>query len=391
MDAFSALDAGVGEAAMAIDELIDKDYYARQAGQRFRDRSTALQHYVETGHARNLDPHPSFNTKWYRWQNPSCKEHASPLHHFFALSRLQSLDPSPMIDMVQFKRRSGLTDLSGLLNATTSKEWSGFDGVYHKLADLVWHQRYFREQIEMQVLKPLPKVGSGRRPFLVWLQAGGDSEFLCRFDAHATRNWDLLINWYDPSRVRLDLGDGILAQKGTKFTGVDQAWQSHPEIFTEYEAAFFLDDDIRLNCTQISEMFEQAKNYGLDLFQPSLSPASHCVWPVFYRTEDHKAWRRTNGVEIMMPGMSQRALSAILPLFSYSVSGFGLDLLFARVAAERRFTCGVLNSIEAGHHKPIDQEGGAFYEMLRKHGVNPKTELWYLIGAFDLEWCFYEI
>lgn len=373
-----------------VTSLIDERYYSAQAGRDFPDKVSMLQHYIDQGQAQHLDPHPSFKTGWYLWQNPSSREFKSALHHFFEVSGGQLIDPSPMIDMVQFRSHCTLTDLGRLLNATLETRWSGFDGVYRDLTDIVWHQRYFRSQISMIVRKPMPAVGQ-RKPFLVWVQIGPNSSFSKWFDPRAPRNWDLLANWYVPSAVLDDLGEGIITQNGTKFTGVHNVWQAHPEFLADYEAVFFLDDDIVMRQGQMDEMFAQASSLGLDLFQPALSKGSNCVWPAFFHTPDGRDWRRTNGVEIMMPGFSARAMKTMAPLFCYSVSGFGLDLLFAKVAAANGYVCGVLNDVKVDHHKPIDQHSGAYYNLLRKYGVNSKAELWYLMNAFGLEIGFREI
>jgi hypothetical protein len=93
----------------------------------------------------------------------------------------------------------------------------------------------------------------------------------------------------------------------------------------------------------------------------------------------------------MMPAFSRRALDMLVPYFVYSVSGFGLDLLFAKIAADAGFTAAVIDKIQVQHDSAIDQQTGAYYEYLRSFDINSKLELWRLMEMFGLENQFYQV
>ena len=122
--------------------------------------------------------------------------------------------------------------------------------------------------------------------------------------------------------------------------------------------------------------------------QPSLSANSHCIWELFYNQGDTA--RKVDGIEIMMPVLSRDLMQLCAHHFQESVSGFGLDLLWAEIVKEMmpgRYMF-VIDEVQAVHDKPIDDAGGAYYENMRKNLINPKAELWNLVTKYELEHTF---
>ncbi len=179
-------------------------------------------------------------------------------------------------------------------------------------------------------------------------------------------------------------------QRGTKFTGMFQCWQTFPEIFDRYDYVFFIDDDLVFSFDDVSVFFQKSSMYNLDISQPSLSKNSQCIWKCFFNSR-FNGFRPTNGVEIMMPCFSKKVFKSVLPYFVYSVSGFGLDLVISKIASRYFFKSGVIDDIVVDHSKNIDQQSGSYYEMLRSFGINSKYELWRMIEMFDLELSLHEI
>ncbi len=52
-----------------------------------------------------------------------------------------------------------------------------------------------------------------------------------------------------------------------------------PELFLQYRAVLFLDDDVELSRAQIEQLFQAQNQYGFDLMQASLSADSSCDFP----------------------------------------------------------------------------------------------------------------
>jgi len=375
-----------------VAEVVDLNFYSTQLQIPFSSKREALRHFVSTGQSLNAMPHPLFHTQWFKWQNPDHVKQDSVLHDFVIKSKKRIVDPSPMLDMTRIMQKLGTNDPVHALTAATDQQWGAVDGVYHNYYDLVESQKSMRNSITMKVLRSLPPQSlRKRRKNLLWVQIGPDSEFVKWFKPELSRNWDLLVNWYSPDAIDNSLGEIAIHQRGTKFTAVAEVWNAQPDIFEDYHNVMFFDDDLIIDHENVDQIFETAERHQLDVFQPALTKNSHGVWPVFRQKSKHASCRKTNGVEIMMPGFSKKAIWQILPLFNYSISGFGLDLLIAKIVRERNFKCGVIDGFPVFHSKEINQVSGAYYNFLRQFGINSKAELWYLVEAFSLELNFYEV
>ena len=74
--------------------------------------------------------------------------------------------------------------------------------------------------------------------------------------------------------------------------------------------------------------------------------------------------------------MTRRALQCAQWAFAESVSGWGTDLLLGPAvrAAFGAKSVGVIGSIAVRHAREVDAKGGAFYQFLRRYGVDPGYE-----------------
>lgn len=410
-----------------IERYIDLLWYEKVYGKRFRNKSEAAKYYLEIGeingdlpnpifdpiYYRNsvaLDPDRSsllhylsegrggrgrpsryFDAEWYGWQNADVAELGCSVLHYLNVGGKEYRDPSPEVDMVGLSRtHSELGDgcvltymlASGYINS------EGNPSVTISDMDLVNRQRSFLREINPRLLKKQDAPVNGRN--LLFVQCAENSEFWSWFDQETYRDWDLFLNCYAGDFPQTQVAEYVCQQPGTKFTGMLKCWLNFRTIFERYDYVFFIDDDLEFRFADISLFFKLMESYALDLAQPSLTPGSQCVWQDFFNTQ----WggiRRTNGVEIMMPALSLRARKLFLPYFLYSVSGFGLDLLMAKLAERYGFSSGVVDDIVVRHEKKIDQAGGAYYEFLRSKGINSKYELWRMIKMFGLERCLYSL
>lgn len=406
-----------------INELFDLDYYKVEAGEEFSSEQEALQHYLSIGEKSGFFPNPLFDpnyyysryhldrnesafcdfcdvgvtenrnpnayflSEWYAWQNPDSESYAHPVLHYLHVGGREFRDPSPWVDMVLVKRAED-NNVSGvsLLNKIIKGQHKSGIGVCDSQKQLVSMQRNFFDNIDFYIFKEKPV--RTRRKYLLWVQCKVNTEFFNWYRS-ADRNWDLLLNYYDNNQTRPDIGEYIVSQNGTKFTAIFNVWR-YTNIFQDYEYLLFIDDDLNFKYESIDEYFNFIDKNSIDLSQPSLTMGSYCVWPVFFNKRS-KGYRRTNGVEIMMPAFSRRCLSVMAPYFGLSVSGFGLDLLFAKLAKENKFKVAVVDAIKATHNSVIDQNSGSYYELLRSYGINSKQELWSLIKRYNLENAFYQL
>lgn len=369
--------------------LFDPTYYRQYT---YLDvNQSCLMHYLSEGKKNNLRPSRYFDAHWYRWQNPDMEEYGCSILHYLLLGAKEYRDPCPEVDMVALSRRHSQFGDGAVLTYLLSV---GYLNPGDKISltkddsELVARQRIFLKAIKPQLNKSIDSRAKGNN--LLFVQCAKDSEFWKWFKPDLHRDWDLFINCYTEDFPLAHVAEYVCKQHGTKFTGILKCWLYFPEIFDRYDNIFFIDDDLIFRFEDISIFFKHMERNLLDIAQPSLTSTSQCAWQVFYNVLPNGV-RRTNGVEIMMPALSKRARNVLLPYFVYSVSGFGLDLLFAKLASRYELPCGIIDSVVVSHEKKIDQVDGSYYEFLRSKGINSKYELYRLVRLFGLGRSLHEI
>lgn len=358
---------------LTADALIDLELYSRQAGKAFSDTREAYRHFRETGQRAGLLPSPWFYTRWYAWQNPGAARHPTVLDHFLAESARGPVDPAPFVDMVGLLRRA--PDTANALVAycalLSGRDLSISPDLEHHLDALATSQRLVHGAVRSAVLK---QAGAGERNRLVWAQIGQRARLWDWFDPGAPRSWDLMCNWYTDAGLDLRHGEVHLRQSGTKFTAIHHVLETRPELLAGYEQIIFIDDDLVFANADLDRLFDIARHEVFDLFQATLEPGSFCVWPELFRRPGVRA-REMTAVEIMMFGFSRRALETCAPHFASSVSGFGLDVACAHAVRAAGWRCGAIDAVGVRHETRIDEGGGAYYNLMRKLGINQKLEL----------------
>lgn len=352
-------------------ELINLDYYSQSTGMVFRAKSDAYEHFRDQGQSAGLNPSAYFHSRWYEWQNPQSTKFASVLDHFIEYGSIAPIDPAPFVDIVGLLRLIGgsssveayqklLADRNTLLQPNLSVA----------LERLHKNRGEVHKAIRSAVLKNKPSD----RKRLVWVQAGTSFKPSKWFEPGAPRSWDLLCNWYTLAGIDLRLGEILIRQSGTKATAIHHILTHHPEILDHYDQILFLDDDLYVDHRDLDTVFDIAESNQFDMFQPSVAPGSQCVWPALFQRRESNC-RSVSGCEIMMFGFSNRALRLCKPLFSRSVSGFGLDFQCSETVRAQGWRCGVVDRVAVEHLEEIDEKGGAYYEFMRSLGINQKLEL----------------
>lgn len=353
--------------------LIDVSYYRAASGLSFIDRADAYSHFIKVGQKAGLNPSAYLYTDWYEWQNPDSKKYSSVLDHFSERAKSRHIDPAPFIDSVQLLRRlsnaSSALDLYQMLLEGKLSEIS--PNIKSHLEALEAARTAFQDRLNLKVLRD---SGQKHRN-LVWVQSGRAFKIADWFDSKAPRHWDLLCNWYDRSCLDLRFGDVVIRQSGTKMTGIHNVLNHAPELLQRYDQVLFLDDDLIFKYRDIDQVFALAEEHNLDMFQPAVAPGSNCVWPYLFQ-QPNSVVRFSTGVEIMMFGFSNRALQLCAPLFSKTVSGFGLDYACSRTVRAEKWRCGVIDAVAAQHLDKIDERGGSYYQFMRSIGINQKLELY---------------
>ncbi|WP_432288742.1 hypothetical protein SLT36_30050 (plasmid) [Aminobacter sp. BA135] len=351
--------------------LIDLVHYAQESDTTFDDQIQAYEHFKTSGQGAGLNPSPFFYTRWYTWQNPDATQHPSALDHFLHRGASAPLDPAPFIDSVGALRATPQTSIVEMyLALVEGRSKSVNPSLATNLARLHAAQDAVHSAISAKILRNEPT----EKKRLVWIQAGTSFKPARWFKPQGARQWDLLCNWYTLSCIDLRFGEIQIRQSGTKFTGINHVLNQYPEIFERYDQILFLDDDLIIDHDDVDPVFDAAATHNLDMFQPSVATGSQCVWPDLFEKRDGDV-RPVSGCEVMMFGFSKRALRLCTPLFSRSVSGFGLDLRCSEAVRAKGWTCGVVDRVSVDHLEVIDEKSGTYYEFMRALGINQKFEL----------------
>jgi hypothetical protein len=210
-----------------------------------------------------------------------------------------------------------------------------------------------------------------------------------------SRPFDLLINHYDSTyagKIPCEVEFRQTGQlPGTKFTAFYSLLTEYPHILEPYEYILLLDDDVQFPEGGIQRLFEIVSQHGWEMAQASLSPDSYCSYPVFLNS-GHGGWRRVNGVEIMMPVYARHILPWVKEVFAESVSGWGTDAALAMIGMREGWRAAVVDEVIARHLKPILGETGAYYQMLRRNGIDQEKEFEHLQRKYGFtQPLFYEL
>jgi len=265
-------------------------------------------------------------------------------------------------------------------------------GAYRGPEPLLSLQQAYMRRTAMQLVR---EQRGEKRGFAVYLQCGASSIHRHWLSDDASKPWDLIVNHYDWSHVGQLPCDVEFQQvgklPGTKFTSFSVLLRTWPNLIADYDYVLLLDDDIYLEERDITSLFEQAQNNRLDLVQASLSADSHGSHDVFF-TKGTGGLRFTNGVEIMMPVISRRALDVGGHLFGETISGWGLDLALAKLVFNRLHgKAAIADAIVARHTKKIDLNSGAYYRMLKREHIFPLLEYRHLQQKYRTDKVFVEI
>jgi hypothetical protein len=139
------------------------------------------------------------------------------------------------------------------------------------------------------------------------------------------RNFDLWICYYGDEKDRYkEQGDFYIAKKGGKFPSLHYAYQHWQKILSHYQAILVLDDDIIINASDISRLFEIRELYDLWLIQPAFNPigkTSHLITIV----NPYTFLRYTNFVEVTCPLFRRDKLDAFMKVYDPALVGYGID------------------------------------------------------------------
>jgi hypothetical protein len=151
----------------------------------------------------------------------------------------------------------------------------------------------------------------------------------------------------------LESAEPLLAQhtvaerlEGGKFENLNRILEAAPAEDADW--VLVVDDDVRVGARFLDRFLAVCERFGLDLAQPAQTLRSHSAWRVT-RRRPASLVRETRFVEIgPLTAFGARAAPELLP-FPELRYGWGLDLHWAALAAERGWRLGVVDATPVRH------------------------------------------
>ncbi len=177
---------------------------------------------------------------------------------------------------------------------------------------------------------PLRKnIDGPNSKYLVFTSAGENAKL--HHWLKGSRNFDLWIcNYGNENNKYKILSDYYIERKGGKFPNLHYAYQHWQSILNHYKAIFVVDDDIIINGSDISRLFEILDQYDLWLLQPAYNPIGKLSHPIT-NINPYTFLRYTNFVEVGCPLFRQDKLDTFMKIYDPVLVGYGVDYWFMNV------------------------------------------------------------
>jgi hypothetical protein len=207
---------------------------------------------------------------------------------------------------------------------------------------------------------------------LIIVRAGDRSLHPGWIDSVRSRDLDIFVSYYgDEFEKYEEHADFYEHVSGLKYPVVAQCLSARPDLLSAYDAIWIPDDDLLADSATIGKMFELFHKHELWLAQPALGRGSFTRRKVL-KVAPNSVLRYTNFVEIMAPLFSRYALTTLLPTFTSSASGWGLDYIWPHLLGYPRNRIAILDATPVIHTRPI--RSGSFYRRCAQMGVRPGGE-----------------
>ncbi|MDP8916222.1 MAG: hypothetical protein M3M95_03250 [Pseudomonadota bacterium] len=182
------------------------------------------------------------------------------------------------------------------------------------------------------------------------------------------RNWDLCVSFYGkPENFgHDDFAEHQVLQPGArKFEALYRLFHEQSP-FWDYDFIAFPDDDLMLGWRDWNTLFAACRRFGLDLAQPSIT--GYPNQPIVHPNPDYFL-RYVSWVEIMTPIFSNRALRLCAPTLAASMSGYGLDHVWAKLLGEPENRIAIIDAVSAVHTRPGNTGTSTYnYEVALREG-----------------------
>jgi hypothetical protein len=167
------------------------------------------------------------------------------------------------------------------------------------------------------------------------------------------------------------------------YVGVGEKWhliksfiENNLDFIKNYDYIWCPDDDVSISTENINKVFDIAKEYNLQICQPSMKGyvAHDIIKPI-----SGNILRYTNFVEILAPLFNLNTLLTLYHTFNYNISGWGYEWLWAHLLNNPQDKIAIIDSIVMEHTKPL---GGGY--TINRFPIPPLEEMQILLQKYKL-------
>ncbi len=181
---------------------------------------------------------------------------------------------------------------------------------------------------------------------IVFYTTGSNKNFL-EILSTKDRQYDLFIINYEPERISYKGAcyEYLIEEQGYKFPTIYKAIKNF-NLIGKYDYFWFCDYDILTTVSDVNNFISISKKFNINIAHPSLSIDSYYTYN-FFLNDPKCSLRYVKWAEIMCPLFSRNALIKCIDTFDFTYSGWGLDLLWAKILNYKRIA--IVDNIKVKH------------------------------------------
>jgi len=188
------------------------------------------------------------------------------------------------------------------------------------------------------------------------------------------RDFDLWIVYYGNEAGKfLDVADFRVSRKGSKFQNLHYCYGLWADTLQRYESIMVMDDDIVIDATALTHLFEMRRERDLWLLQPAFRLRGKISWDIT-RVRPTAQLRYTNYVEMACPLFRRDKLDAFMEVYDPELVGYGADWWFLHCLGELEGRVAVVDAWPCIN--PFDKAKGGAREIDQLQSHEERKRVW---------------
>jgi hypothetical protein len=215
---------------------------------------------------------------------------------------------------------------------------------------------------------------SGTRSNNLVFTSAGDRSNLRRW-LQGRRDFDLWVVYYgEHTGTFRELATYHVNRRGSKFQNLHYCYQRWPQELARYDAIMVTDDDIVIDATGITRLFEIRRELDLWALQPAFRLAGKVSWDITAVHPTAKL-RYTNFIEMACPLFRRDKLDAFMAVYDPELVGYGVDWWFLHtLGAELDNRVAVVDEVTCIN--PYDRTKGGVREIDTLQSHERRKQVW---------------